>query len=115
LVIGGGAVLQPVLYSLVVEQATGQKVAESRLSFCTAAAGYSVQPAALDEASRRTGIEALEIVDRAIERGDLAAAPGEGACAWCNFRPVCGPDEEERIARKPPDRLRDLIELRSRP
>jgi len=115
LVIGGGAVLQPVLYSLVVEQATGQKVVESRLSFCTAAAGYSVQPAALDEASRRTGIEALEIVDRAVERGDLAAAPGEGACAWCDFRPVCGPDEEERIARKPPDRLRDLIELRSRP
>ena len=115
LVIGGGAVLQPVLYSLVVEQTTGRKVVESRLSFCTAAAGYSIQPVALDAASRRTGIEALEIIDRAIERGDLAAAPAEGACAWCDFRAVCGPAEEDRIRRKPPERLRDLRELRSRP
>ncbi len=115
LVIGGGSVLQPVLYSLVVEQTTGKKVAESRLSFCTTAAGYSIQPVTVDEASRRAGIEALEIVDRAIERGDLAAAPAEGACVWCDFRSVCGPVEEERIARKPQDRLRDLAELRSRP
>jgi ATP-dependent helicase/nuclease subunit B len=115
LVIGGGTVLQPVVYSLVIEQATGKAVVESRLSFCTAAAGYTLQPVTLDAASRRAGIEALEIVDRAIERGDLAAAPAEGACTWCDFRVVCGPSEEERTARKPPDRLRDLAELRSRP
>jgi RecB family exonuclease len=115
LAIGGGAVLQPILYSIVMEQVTGKKVVESRLSFCTSAGGYKVQPATLDAVSRRIGIEALEIVDRAIERGDLAAAPAEGACAWCDFRPVCGPNEEERVGRKPQDRLRDLIELRSRP
>jgi ATP-dependent helicase/nuclease subunit B len=115
LVIGGGAVLQPILYSMVMEQVTGKKVVESRLSFCTAAGGYKVQPAKLDAVSRRIGIEALEVVDRAIEQGDLAAAPAEGACAWCDFRPVCGPNEEERVARKPQDRLRDLAELRSRP
>jgi hypothetical protein len=45
----------------------------------------------------------------------LAAAPNEGACTWCDFRAVCGPSEEQRVARKPQDRLRDLIELRSRP
>ena len=99
LVIGGGAVLQPILYSMVMEQVTGKTVVESRLSFCTSAGGYKVQPAKLDAASRRIGIEALEIVDRAIERGDLAAAPAEGACAWCDFRPVCGP--ERRRARRP--------------
>jgi CRISPR/Cas system-associated exonuclease Cas4 (RecB family) len=115
LIIGGGAVLQPVLYSLVVEQTTRRKVVESRLSFCTAAAGYSIQPVALDNTSRRSGLEALEIIDRAVEHGDLAAAPAEGACAWCDFRVVCGPAEEERIRRKPQDRLRDLFELRSRP
>ncbi len=115
LVIGGGAVLQPVVYSLVVEQITGRTVRESRLSFCTSAAGYKIQPVALTDASRRAGIEALEIVDRAIERGELAAAPAEGACTWCDFRPVCGPNEEERVKRKPQDRLRDLAELRSRP
>jgi hypothetical protein len=115
LVIGGGAILQPVLYSLVVEQVTGKKVVESRLSFCTSAGGYKEQPATLDAASRRIGIEALEIVDRAIEHGNLAAAPAEGACAWCDFRPVCGPNEEERVSRKPKERLSDLIELRRRP
>ena len=115
LVIGGGAVLQPILYSMVMEQVTGKTVVESRLSFCTSAGGYKVQPAKLDAASRRMGIEALEIVDRAIERGELPAAPAEGACAWCDFRPVCGPNEEERVGRKPQERLRDLAELRSRP
>jgi RecB family exonuclease len=115
LAIGGGAVLQPILYSLVMEQVTGRKVVESRLSFCTSAGGYKVQPADLDVAARRIGVEALEVVDRAIERGELAAAPAAGACGWCDFRPVCGPNEEERIARKPSERLIDLIELRSRP
>jgi CRISPR/Cas system-associated exonuclease Cas4 (RecB family) len=115
LVIGGGAVLQPVLYSAAVEQVTGRTVVESRLSFCTSAGGYKVQRAVLDAAARRIGIEALEIIDRAIERGDLPAAPADGACTWCDFRSVCGPDEEERVGRKPQDRLRDLAELRSRP
>ncbi len=115
LTIGGGAVLQPVLYSMAVEQITGQTVSESRLFFCTSAGGYKVRPVALTAQSRRAGIEALEVVDRAIELGFLAAAPGAGACTWCDFRPVCGPHEEQRIARKPLEALRDLAELRSRP
>ena len=65
--------------------------------------------------SRRSGVEALEIIDRAIELGFLAAAPNERACGWCDFRPVCGPHEEQRIKRKQEDPLRDLIALRSRP
>ena len=115
LTIGGGATLQPVLYSLAVEQVLGKPVTESRLFFCTSAGGYKVRPVRLTPDARRLGIEALEIVDRAIETGFLAAAPAEGACTWCDFRPVCGPNEEQRVARKPVDRLRDLIELRSRP
>ena len=115
LMIGGGAVLQPVLYSLVVERITGKPVFESRLFFCTSAGGYKVRPVALNANSRHAGIEALEIVDRAIELGALPTAPAEGACAWCDFRAVCGPHEERRVARKPLDQFRDLIELRSRP
>jgi hypothetical protein len=115
LVIGGGAVLQPVLYSLVVEAITAAPAAESRLSFCTAAGGFTERVVPLTEGNRRLGIEALEVVDRAIELGFLAPAPADGACRWCDFRPVCGPDEETRLARKPVDRLRDVIELRSRP
>jgi CRISPR/Cas system-associated exonuclease Cas4 (RecB family) len=115
LTIGGGGTLQPVLYAIAIEAVTGKPVAESRLFFCTSAGGYKVRPVALTPQSRRMGIEALEVIDRAIELGFLAAAPSEGACAWCDFRPVCGPNEERRVARKPIDRLRDLLELRSRP
>ena len=114
MVISGGRVLQPVLYSMVVEQVLQKPVRESRLSFCTSAGGFTVVPIATSDENRRLGIEALEIIDRAIEEGALAAAPAEGACAWCDFRPVCGPNEEQRTARKPTDRLRDLFELRIR-
>ena len=115
LVIGGGETLQPVLYSAAIEQVTDKPVAESRLFFCTSAGGYKVRPVPLVPHSRRSGIEALEIIDRAIELGFLAAAPNERACGWCDFRPVCGPHEEMRVARKSEDPLRDLIVLRSRP
>jgi CRISPR/Cas system-associated exonuclease Cas4 (RecB family) len=115
LTIGAGEVLQPVLYSMVVEQMSGQAVHEARLSFCTAAGGFRVRTVALSAPARRAGLEALEVVDRAIELGFLAPAPREGACTWCNFRPVCGANEEQRLQRKPQDRLRDLHERRSRP
>jgi len=114
MVIGGGTVLQPVLYSMAVERITGKPVHESRLSYCTSAGGFAVFPIAVDADNRRLGVEALEIIDRAIELGFLAAAPAEGACAWCDFRPVCGPNEEQRTGRKPTERLRDLFELRIR-
>jgi CRISPR/Cas system-associated exonuclease Cas4 (RecB family) len=115
LIIGGGATLQPVLYSTAIEQVTGKAVAETRLFFCTTAGGYRVRRVPLLPHARRAGVEVLEIIDRAIELGFLAAAPDQRACAWCDFRPICGPHEELRISRKAEDRLRDLIELRSRP
>jgi hypothetical protein len=113
-VIGGGAILQPVLYSLAVEQALGDHVGFGRLFYCTAAGGFTDHHIAIGDTSRRVGLEALEIIDRAIELGFLPAAPSSGACAWCDFRAVCGPHEEERIRRKSADRLGDLLALRSR-
>jgi CRISPR/Cas system-associated exonuclease Cas4 (RecB family) len=115
LTIGGGEILQPVVYSLVVEQMTGKSVYESRLSFCTAAGGYRVRTVPLSSRSRDAGLEALTIIDRSIELGFLAPAPRDGACAWCSYAAVCGPNEEQRVARKPDEPLRDLHELRSRP
>jgi CRISPR/Cas system-associated exonuclease Cas4 (RecB family) len=115
MMIDGGKVLQPIVYSMVVEQMLGKPVSESRLFFCTSAGGYKVRPVRMTPDARARGLEALEIIDRAVERGTLAAAPAEGACTWCDFRPVCGPNEEERVRRKPKEWLADLIELRSRP
>jgi hypothetical protein len=113
LIVGGGATLQPVLYGIAIEQALGQPVAEGRLFYATTAGGFAEHRIALNEYARRQGLQVLEIVDRAIDQGFLPAAPQKDACRWCDFRPVCGPREEQRVARKSPDRMADLDALRS--
>jgi RecB family exonuclease len=113
-VVGGGAALQPVLYSLAVEKVLGSPVASGRLFYCTAAGGFTDHEIPINDANRRAGLEALEIVDRAIELGFLPAAPADRACIWCDFRTVCGPNEEKRIRTKSPDRLGDLLALREK-
>jgi CRISPR/Cas system-associated exonuclease Cas4 (RecB family) len=113
MVIGGGAVLQPVLYSMAIEQGLGKKVASGRLFYCTTAGGFVEKEIAINDYTRGQGLQALAIVDRAIERGFLAAAPAKDACRWCDFRSVCGPREEARVARKNQNDLADLFALRS--
>ena len=115
LVIAGGTVLQPLVYAAVAEAMLGAPVGESRLFFCTSAGGFKQRPVLLDPATKRLAIEALDTIDRAVERGALAPAPAEGACRWCEFRPVCGSGEEERVRRKPQAFLQDVTWLRSRP
>ncbi|HEY8548778.1 MAG TPA: PD-(D/E)XK nuclease family protein [Vicinamibacterales bacterium] len=114
LVVGGGSTLQPVIYGLVAEQIFGRHVVHARLSFATTAGGFTEHVVSLREDARRAGIEVLEIIDRAIEAGSLPPAPRPGACAWCDFRAVCGPLEETRFAHKRRDlpSLEDLMELR---
>jgi ATP-dependent helicase/nuclease subunit B len=114
-VIGGGSILQPVLYGLAVEQALGKPVKVGRLFYCTSAGQFTDHPIPLNEQNRRAGLEALEIIDRAIELGFLPAAPGERSCTWCDFLPVCGPDEPRRIRHKAAEKLGDLEALRERP
>jgi CRISPR/Cas system-associated exonuclease Cas4 (RecB family) len=114
-VIGGGATLQPVIYGLAVEQLLGRPVSGGRLFYCTAAGGFADHPVPLSDANRRAGLEALEIIDRAIELGFLPPAPAERACTWCDFRPVCGPDEPVHLRRKPADTISDLTSLRGMP
>jgi ATP-dependent helicase/nuclease subunit B len=113
--IGGGAVLQPVLYSMAVETALARDVSHGRLFYCTSTGSFFSHPILLDERSRAAGLEVLEVIDRAIESGFLAAAPTEEACGRCDFRPVCGSDVFRRVARKPQENLADLAALRSRP
>ena len=116
MMVGGGAVLQPVLYSLALEGAVGRPVVEGRLYYATTAGAYRDVRIPMTPQARRLGVEVLEIVDRAIETGLLAPAPAEKACAWCDFRPVCGPTAERRISRfKSQEPLADLLELRKKP
>ena len=108
--------LQPVLYSLALEAATGRPVVEGRLYYATTDGGYRDVQIALTHQARRIGVEVLEIIDRGVETGFLAPAPREKACSWCDFRPVCGPTAEHRVSiYKSPDPLADLLELRRKP
>ncbi|MFI5178524.1 MAG: PD-(D/E)XK nuclease family protein [Vicinamibacterales bacterium] len=115
MIVDGGKALQPVLYSLALEEATGRSVVEGRLYYATTAGGYRDVRIPLTPQARRLGVEVLEIIDRGIESGFLAPAPIEKACVWCDFRPVCGPTAERRLRHKAQEPLADLLELRRKP
>jgi ATP-dependent helicase/nuclease subunit B len=112
LIIGGGETLQPVLYSVAIEHGLKTRVAAGRLYFCTTAGGFGEHTIAIDDYARAQGLLALTIVDRAVELGCLPAAPRRDACRWCDFRPICGSDEERRVSKKPDALLADLRSLR---
>ncbi len=90
-IVDGGRVLQPVLYAVALEALTGETVDEGRLSYCTTAGQFTERPILLDEHIRRRGVEVLEIIDRAVEHGTLAAKPG-----------TLGPSRGLRLLRLPP-------------
>jgi CRISPR/Cas system-associated exonuclease Cas4 (RecB family) len=112
LIIGGGSVLQPVLYSVAIERGLDARVASGRLYYCTTAGGFRDHEIQISDYARAQGLLALTIVDRAIELGHLPAAPAKDACRWCDFRPICGPDEEQRVSKKPAALIADLHALR---
>jgi CRISPR/Cas system-associated exonuclease Cas4 (RecB family) len=114
-IVGGGAVLQPVLYAMAVEKALDAPVSHGRLFYCTSTGSFYEHPIPLNDMTRSAGLEVLHIIDRAIEHGFLAASPAEDACDRCDFVAVCGREVARRVARKPQDRLMDLDALRSRP
>jgi RecB family exonuclease len=112
-VVGGGGVLQPVLYALAAERIFGAPVAESRLFYCTRAGQFQERPvriAGTDAPAR--GREVLDAIDRAVSSGFLPAAPQAGACGICDFRDVCGPHEELRTSRKQPGPIEGLRAMR---
>jgi ATP-dependent helicase/nuclease subunit B len=113
--INGGRTLQPVLYSLVVEEMTHEPVTAGRLYYCTQAGGFTSHTVQLDPIARKTALHALEVIDRGVELGFLAASPDTGACDYCDYRPVCGPLEEKRAPKKNKGLLADLLALRDLP
>jgi ATP-dependent helicase/nuclease subunit B len=126
-VIGGGKVLQPVLYALAAEKLLGQQVEAGRLYYCTSAGGYEdrvvelerkLQNAAGEPANRTARDVARDlagIIGGALDEGFFPAAPAKNECAWCDYQMVCGPHEELRLGRKPPARIKTLGQLREMP
>ncbi len=113
--VGGGAILQPLLYALAAETLLGESVQSGRLFYCTQRGDFSAVDIPVNEESRGRLRRVLEIIDRSIEGGFLPAAPQTGACSMCDYTAVCGPYEETRVKRKQPDRLEPLIQVRHSP
>jgi CRISPR/Cas system-associated exonuclease Cas4 (RecB family) len=114
-VIGGGKILQPILYALAVETMLGARVIEGRLYYCTSTGGFTEVIVPIDERARMAAELVARTVKKALEDGFLPAAPEKDGCRWCDYRPVCGPYEEQRMRKKAKDRPRiePLIKLRS--
>lgn len=107
-IIGHGEMLQPLLYALAVEALRGRGVAadgvvvKSRLLYATRRGGYTAVPVAVASDNVAKARRVLDLIDGAVERGLFFAAPRERACEHCDYRPVCGPNEEMRTRRKEP-------------
>ena len=101
--IQGGELLQPVLYALAAQSLfPEQRVESGRLYYCTADGEFRDHVVPLDDRALEAAGLLSEIVSGAFEAGSFPALPREDACRWCDYRQVCGPDEERRTRRKPP-------------
>lgn len=113
-VIGGGRHLQPVLYALVLEKLfPEQRVEGGRLYYCTQVGGFLPVDTALDAASREALSAMVRSLREALETGFFPAAPAAGECERCNFREVCGPEEERRLTRTKKGLRAELHALRT--
>lgn len=113
--VGGGALLQPLAYALAAEDLLGAPAEVSRLSYCTQRGGYQEILFEVTPRHREFFKHAMALIDGEIDRGFLPAAPQRGACALCDYLPVCGPNEERRTAHKDPGELEALQALRNIP
>jgi len=127
LIVGQGRLNQALLYAMALEALAGRvlepgdRVTGARFFFSTERAGFESKPIALEPDSKERGVAILKMVDAAVERGLLLARPQKDACRSCDFRDVCGPDEERRSNAKRARTLtekaleRDLTHLRGMP
>ena len=113
--VGRGETLQPLLYSLALQELRGLRVVGGRLDYCTQRGNFQVQRIRLDREGRHRIGEVLETIDRAVGEGFLPAAPREESCASCDYRAVCGPYEELRTGLKESRPLEPLRQIRNLP
>jgi CRISPR/Cas system-associated exonuclease Cas4 (RecB family) len=115
-VIGGGKTLQPVLYALALERVLPREPSTAgRLYYCTTVGEFTEVVVPLDDHAREAARLLAATVHGAIESGFLPAAPAKGECEYCDYLPVCGPNEEERTQKKNREALVPLEALRRAP
>jgi ATP-dependent helicase/nuclease subunit B len=108
--IGKGEILQPILYSLAAEQVLGTGITRGRLFYATLRGNYRTIDIPVNAAGRERMRELLDHIDTAIDNGEFHTFPRKDACRSCDYRPVCGPYEEERSGRK--KAIQPLIDIR---
>jgi CRISPR/Cas system-associated exonuclease Cas4 (RecB family) len=113
--VGGGTILQPVLYAMALAAESGEPVGTGRLFYCTRRGGYTEAEIPITRAAQHHAEQVLRGIDDAIASGFLVAAPATGACEWCDYRLVCGPYEEQRTLRKSKTQLLELLQIREMP
>lgn len=112
---GGGKVLQPMLYALAAENLLGGTVEMGRLFYATQRGEYRQIGIQVNPRARAFVAKLLHNIDGAIDGGFLPPAPEKDACGLCEYRPVCGPYEEQRSGRsksRQDERLEGLHEIR---
>jgi len=116
-VVRGAKSLQPLLYALAAEKllADEAEVASGRLYFCTSYGGFTAREVVLNDSTRELAAQIAGEIGEALSGPSLPAAPEKDACAYCDYRIVCGPYEEIRSAGKPQGRLESLLALRDLP
>jgi hypothetical protein len=67
---------------------------------------------ALDDEARTAAMQVAATIGNAVVHGFLPAYPASNECALCDYRVVCGPHEERRVARKPASQVEPLLQLR---
>jgi ATP-dependent helicase/nuclease subunit B len=112
-VVGGGRHLQPMLYASVLEKLVPEKPIESgRLYYCTQSGGFSQVHTMYSESNKEKLGQVILAVRGALEQGFFPAFPQNGDCQFCNFKNICGPEEERRIKMASKDKNPELSVLK---
>jgi RecB family exonuclease len=111
-ILGGGEVLQPMLYAMAAEQILGEPVSMGRLYYSSVAQNYQTVDVPVSDWTRHRAEQALHVIDDAMRNGFLPAAPRKDGCKGCEYLPICGPYEEDRVKEKSQPELKSLKELR---
>jgi ATP-dependent helicase/nuclease subunit B len=113
--VGGGKLLQPLLYGLAAQKLLGTDVATGRLFYATQRGAFEAVDIPVDEKARLVLARLLSHIDTSIANGFLPPAPQKETCERCDYRSVCGPYEEQRYEEyknRRDERLDSLIEIR---
>ena len=94
--------LQPIVYALAAEAMMDAEVESARLSYCTERERFASDYFTPGAQARAHLKQHLERIEAHVDHGYLPALPTRHACTYCDYRPICGLEEETRAERKDP-------------